>query len=472
MEAVNSVQQEVSWSYRQRRLYVYFIALVAATGGMLFGYDLGVISGALLFVKNSISLTTIQTELIVGAVFLGGLIGTLFTGPLADKMGRRTVVGLSSVVFISGILTIIFSQSFYVLLTARILLGIGIAIVSVAVPLYTIELAPTRERGRIVTLFQLFITGGILLSYLIDLIFIQSENWRAMFAIILFPATTLLISIFFLPESARWLVTQNRISEAKLVLKKTRCDEEANRDLLAFKNSLHQSSGTWRELFSSKLLLPLFIAVSIAFLQQMMGINSFLQYAPLLLHQAGLNSNTVAMLGSVGIGLLNFVTTIIALFLVDRVGRRPLLLWGLIGIIAAELFLGGVSYSGLMPQFKSMMIMIGLFFFIVFYAVGPGVVVWLVMSELFPTKVRGKGLGVCLFFNSLAAWILASSFMSLQKHLGTGGIYWFCAAFAFLYFLIVKFLYPETKANSLEEIQQSFINNKQNEVSIPLMHES
>lgn len=441
----------------KRNKFLLWVAGLVSIGGILYGYDMGVISGALLFIQNTIPLNDTQIGFIVGAVLGGGLVGTLIAGPIGDRFGRRFLIALSSGIFLCGISLILMANSFVTLLLARLLLGIGVGVVAVSVPLYVAEIVPSNDRGKFVTFFQLLLTFGIVLAYFVDLLFTSSGNWRAMFAVLLVPSLTLLVAIFFLPESPRWLIANNKTEKARKILQLIRNnDTEVEADLSEIKKSLTEVKGTWRQLFSQQLLLPSLVAIAIAVFNQLTGINSFLQYAPLILKNAGISSNVVTMIGSAGIGILNFLFTIIAISLIDSLGRRPLLLTGVAGVIASEIFLGLVNFCIPDSPNAGILSLIGLLFFIMFFAIGPGVVVWLVISELFPTQVRGKGIALCLFFNSLASTTLATMFLPLVKHLGVGQTYWLFAFFTVGYFLVAYFFLPETKEKSLEEIQHYF----------------
>ncbi len=438
-----------------RDVWVFAVSMLVGVGGVLYGYDIGVVSGALLFINKAIPMSSAEMGVVVGAVLGGGLVGTLLAGPLADSYGRRFMIAVSSVVFIVGVGCILMAHSFITMLFARLLLGIGVGIVAVAVPLYVTELVPAKDRGKYVTFFQLFLTFGIVLAYFVDLAFTPSGNWRGMFAVVLIPACILLIGMFFLPETPRWLIAQGDERRARKVLKMTHSLEDSNVEVEHIKACIDKTEGGWRELFSKNTRPALLIAVGIAILNQWTGINSFLQYAPHILKEAGLGSNMIVMLGSAGIGLMNFLCTLVAIFLVDRVGRRPLLIVGVLGIIVSEAFLAVVTMMHNFPEI-GLFSLIGLLGFILFYAIGPGVVVWLAISELFPTQVRGRGTAVCLFFNSLAGTLLASCFLSLTHWLGVAGTYWLCAFCSVFYLCIALFYLPETKLQSLEEIQEYF----------------
>ncbi len=444
--------------FARQKLWLLGVAMLVGVGGILYGYDIGVISGAMLFFRHSIPMTDTQAGIIVGAVLAGGLIGTLITGPLADRFGRRMMIAAASIIFIGGVMCILLAHSFVTMLCARLLLGVGVGVVAVAVPLYVTEMVPKESRGLYVTFFQLFLTFGIVLAYLIDLHFTATGNWRAMFGVVLVPAIILLIGVINLPESPRWLIAQGKLAKARYVLGRTRSKSRAELDLHVIYESIKLTDGTWRELFSKKLSLPLSIGVLIAILNQWTGINSFLQYAPDILKQAGLGSNFASMMGSVGIGGVNFLCTLVALLLIDRIGRKPLLIIGTLGIFTAEIYLGIISKLSLPAVTIGWLSLGGLLGFIIFYAIGPGVVVWLAISELLPTRVRGKAMALCLFFNSLAGTALASFFLDLRDVFGMTGLYWLCAAASCCYFLVTLYLLPETKARSLEDIQRYFRN--------------
>jgi sugar porter (SP) family MFS transporter len=295
------------------------------------------------------------------------------------------------------------------------------------------------------------------LAYFVDLLFTPSGNWRAMFGVVLIPAFILLIGMLFLPETPRWLIANNQEQRAREVLQKIRSSSfEVEEDIRLIQEGVQYTQGSWLELFSKQYGLPTFIAVTIAIFNQLTGINSFLQYAPLILKNAGIGSDFVTMLGSLGIGLLNFICTVIAIAFIDTLGRRPLLLTGVLGVMLSEIYLGLIQWMTVDPFTTGLLSLIGLLGFITSFAIGPGVVVWLVISELFPTRIRGKGIALCLFFNSLASTLLATFFLPLTHAFGMGQTYWLFALFSFVYFLAVFYLLPETKTKSLEEIQFQF----------------
>ncbi|MDR3491743.1 MAG: sugar porter family MFS transporter [Gammaproteobacteria bacterium] len=442
---------------RQKNKFVFWIAALVSVGGILYGYDMGVISGALLFIRNTIPMTDAQIGWIVGAVLGGGLVGTLLAGPIGDYYGRRFLIAASAFIFIIGISLVLIANSFVWIFSARLFLGVGVGMVVVAVPLYVTEIVPSKDRGKYITFFQLLLTFGIVLAYFVDLIFTPSGNWRAMFGVLFIPAFILFFGILMLPETPRWLMENNQKEKAKKILRQIyHLDSDVEKDFDLIEKSIHQEHESWKTFFSTQAWTPSIIAILIAVFNQLTGINSFLQYAPLILKNAGVDSNLLAMLGSVGIGALNFIFTLVAILFIDTLGRRPLLLIGVLGVAASEIYLGVVSYFLASSHYLGLLSLIGLLLFIVFFAIGPGVVVWLAISELFPTRVRGKGIAICLFFNSLAATALSVYFLPLVKHVGIAQTYWLFAFFSACYFVLTLFFLPETKAKSLEEIQYGF----------------
>ena len=443
--------------FSRRQVRLFAIATVVAIGGVIYGYDVGVISGALLFIRNTIHLTLHQIEIVAAALFAGGVLGTLAAGPLADWLGRRVMIASASVTFALGVVLILIADSFAILFISRLIQGIGIGVISVAVPVYLSELVPKENRGRYVAFFQLFLTVGILLSFAVDLLFTSSGNWQAMFAISLIPAVIMILAVVRLPESPRWLVAQGHPEKARQVLCNLRTKPEAESELIVISDAMMQLDSGWHDLFAGKLLLPLVIGIIVSVFNQLTGINSFIEYAPRIIEQAGIGDNFSAMLSVFGIGLVNFIGTLVAVFLVDRVGRRPLIMFGIAGLVLAEVFLGIVTELQLNFYQTGVLAVIGLFLFMFFFAIGPGVVMWLAITELLPTRVRAKGVAVCLFFGYLAAQILSGFFLDLARWLTPGGLYWLCAGLSATFFALMYYLLPETKAKSLEDIQKYFI---------------
>jgi MFS transporter, SP family, galactose:H+ symporter len=441
------------------RLFTFFMIVISGIGGFLYGYDLGIISGALAFMNRDIAMTAQQLHIMPGAVLFGGAFATLFTGPLCDWCGRRKMMIAAGIIFIIGVVVIATAINYPSLLAGRLIQGVGVGIITIAVPLYLAESVPPGVRGEAIGAFQLLLTAGILMSSLVGLYFTQQGDWRAMFWSALLPGAVLLIGGCLLPESPRWLCLKGHFDKALTILKKSRYPETAEHELRQMQAAISSSQTVAHRavsLWSKQFVSPLLIVLIIACLSQLTGINSLLQLAPTILKSAGLGSNTIAMLGNTAITGLNFVVTIVALLLIDRVGRRFLLCLGTAGIVVALVYSGLVFYYLAPGELKGILLLAGILLFILFFAIGPGVVIWMVISELLPLRIRSSGMAVALFLNSMTSAILATFFLGLADKMGYYGIFWLCAFFTLGYFAMVFFFVPETKNKTLEEIETHF----------------
>jgi len=438
-------------------LFAFSIIAFAAIGGMLYGYDIGILAGAFPFLSKEIPMTTAQLHFMPGAVLFGGAFATLITGPLSDLWGRRKLIIAASIIFLIGVSMVGFANDYLPLLSGRLIQGIGIGIITIVIPLYLAEAVPAEIRGKALCAFQLLLTAGILLASLIGWFLTPSGNWRGMFFSALVPGILLLFCSLLLPESPRWLVLKNKFDQALNILSRSRpifaAKDELTQMMQVF--SMHKT-GERSSLWQRKFLVPLTIVFVIACLQQLTGINSLLQLAPVILRSAGLPSDVIAMLGAVAITAVNFLVTVIAMFLVDKVGRRFLLCIGTGGIVISLIYSGLVSFILPTSILKGELLLIGVLFFILFFAIGPGVVIWLVLSELLPSRIRGSGMATALFLNSMTSAVLATMFLGLAESIGYSGVFWLCAFTTLLYFLIVFFFVPETNKKTLEEIETHF----------------
>ena len=455
---MNSAQQSAPIATAIRRTGLLVMA-VAALGGILYGYDLGVISGALVFMKGDLALTDPEMSMIVAAVLGGGSVATLVGGPLADVIGRKLTILASAVIFIVGSIIVPLAPDFTLVMVGRLIQGVGVGLITIVVPLYVVEVVPAALRGRSVTLFQLFLTFGILLGYVIGYAFNASHEWRPMFATILIPAVMFLLIALFAPKSPRWLYRAGQKEKARELLLRMQSPEEVDTTIneMELAGDAAETRNSWAFLLKPGYRKAFLIALAIGILNQLTGVNTILQFNTLILHESGLHGGATAILGSVGVGLTNFVITIIALSLIDKVGRRPLLILGTLGSMFALLFMGLVHAFTPVGLFQGYATLAGFIAFIVFYAIGPGVVVWLAISEIMPLVIRAKGMAIALFANSLASTGLALIFMDVVGAIGYAGIFFILAFFVFLYFLIAYFLLPETKGRNLEEIELYFL---------------
>lgn len=431
---------------------------LAALGGALYGYDIGIISGALLFIHKDIPMTGLQESIFVASVLGGGAIATLVTGFLCDCFGRRRLIQVAAFIFVLSVLVIYTSHSYLQMLSGRLIQGVAVGIVTIAVPLFLTESMPPAWRGRGVTAFQLMLTLGIFLASLVGLSLTPSENWRGMFLSAMVPGVLMLVGSLFLPESPRWYAMKGRFEEAAAVLSKVQSQTDADLELKKMKEITASASSAQvsESLWQRRYLKPLFLVFGIAILMQLTGINVILQFSTVIFKAAGASSNTSAMLSTNAIMGLNFIMTCVAIFLVDILERRTLVAIGLTGLSLSLAFCGLVELMGLDPVQKSTYLLYGILGFIGFFAVGPGAAVWVLLSELLPLRIRSNGVAAALFLNSMASTLFAASFATLAEKIHFSGIFFFSATCGFLFLLLCLTQIPKTKGQSLEDIEHHF----------------
>lgn len=442
---------------RNYKLYAFYVMAFAGLGGFLYGFDVGVITGAIVFMKNDLGLTERQLSFIVAAVLGGGSIATLFSGPLADFISRKVMIMISGLLFIIGIYLTMIAYNYETVMWGRLIQGIGVGVITIVMPLYIIETTPASLRGRSITLFQLFLTAGILISSASDVFFHRSGNWRAMFSIALIPGIVFFIGSIFLVKSPRWLFKKGYTEKAKeallKIVDKSEADKSMNELLEIEKETINAGKFSIKLFFSKLYFMPFIIALSVAILNQLTGINSLIQFSTYIINKSGISSVLVSMTGTVGITLMNFLITVVAFILIDKWGRRPLIITGTLGTSVSLIFLGFISFFLQPSALQGYLTILGLIMFICFFAIGPGVVVWLAISEILPLKIRSITMSIALFANSLVSAILAAFFMDLSKFIGYAANFWFCGLCTFIYFLVVYYMLPETKGKTLEEIE-------------------
>lgn len=433
--------------------FVYVAAITCALGGLLFGYDTGVISGALLFIKKDLGLSDFLQSLVVSAVLIGAVFGAGSSGALADRFGRRNMALASAVIFFVGALGSAFAPSVAWLVIARIVLGLAVGASTVIVPLYISELSPTNIRGVLTALFQFAITIGIVIAYLVNFAFSGSGAWRWMLGLAVIPAVILGVGMWFLPDSPRWLVKENRNDEARTVLGRVRNDEdEINREMKSMEEAEQREEAGWGELFKPWVRPMLILGIGLAMGQQLVGINTIIYYAPTIMQSTGLAPGN-SILATLVVGIVNVIFTVVAFLLIDRIGRRPLLLIGLSGIILA-LALLGLSYA--LPSLaglRTWLTLAGLILYIMSFAASFGVVLWVVLPEIFPLKVRGSAMGVCTILHWSSNLLVSLTFLPLIGAIGEAATFWGFGVIAIGAFAFVFFLMPETKGRSLEAIE-------------------
>ncbi|MCQ2157626.1 MAG: sugar porter family MFS transporter [Bacteroidales bacterium] len=457
--------------------FVVVMAVVAAMGGLLFGFDTGVISGAIPFLQLDFGISDSAVELITTAGLIGAIIGALIGGNITDRLGRRKVLMGSGVVFAVGALWSGLSASTASLIAARLFLGIAIGTSSFSVPLYIAEISPTKVRGTLVSLFQLMITIGILVSYFSDFIFANDADpscWRPMFYVGVVPALILLVGMFFMPESPRWLMSRGRLEEAMAVLKKTEGEnaQEVSASIAGEIEKDRQNTSSWSDLFRKEWKYPLIIAVGIMFIQQFVGINTVMYYSPKIFRMAGFDGSVAAIGASIGVGVINVIATLLSVYFVDRIGRRKLFFIGMVGMVVSLSLLAGSFLADFGNAGKFVTVGCTLLY-VTFYAVSVGPLGWLIISEIFPQRLRGKGSSI----GSLSVWVFNSivtfTFFKIAKLLSVAGTeivvdgevianpagsFLFYAFIALIGIVWGVFFMPETKGKSLESIEQHWKN--------------
>ena len=433
--------------------FVALISWISALAGLLFGYDTGVISGAILFVQKDFALTTLEEEVVVAAVLLGAVVGAIFGGRFADRFGRRNVLIGVAILFIIGAIGTALAPTATWLAIGRVIVGVAIGVASFTAPLYISEVSPANVRGKLVSLNQLMITIGIVASYLADYGLADMRGWRWMFGLAAIPAIILAVGLFFVPESPRWLMSRSRNAQARSVLERIRETSQVDAELAEIESSLHQQEGSWRELLRPALRPALVVGIGLAVFQQFTGINTVIYYAPTIFQFAGLHSASAAILATVGVGIVNVALTIVALRVIDRAGRRPLLLYGLVGMILSLALLGFAFLSSTLSSMVAWIAVISLALYVACFAIGLGPVFWLMIAEIYPLKIRGRAMGVATVANWGSNLIVALTFLSLLHVLGKPWTFWLYGIVGIVAWIFVYRLVPETKGRTLEEIE-------------------
>jgi sugar porter (SP) family MFS transporter len=437
--------------------FIWKVSLIAGLGGILYGYDMGVIAAALIFVRETFSLSVRMEEVVVSVVLVGAMSGALAGGAIADRIGRRATLLWGGGIFLAGSLLAPAAHNVTTLILARALLGVAIGFTSVTAPVFVSELAPPRSRGSLIGLYQFALTVGIALADLTGYWLAAQHAWRLMFAIGAVPAAIFVLLLLTLPESPRWLVAQNRIADAKSVLR-SYTDEAGTRLLL---DEIHTALETkierrWSALWSPAVRKSLFIAVGFTVLQQVTGINTIIYYGPRIFLLAGITSNESAILATLLVATTNVLATIIALLLVDRVGRKPLLYAGLCGMTVSLVML---AYSFHNPSAFSaapgIIATICLLVYIACFAFSMGPIAWILVSEVFPLRVRGRGVAAASLGSGASNFIVSVTFLSLINAAGNSVTFLIYGAFCIVTLLFVRFIVPETMGRELESISST-----------------
>ena len=440
----------------------FFVCFLAALAGLLFGLDIGVIAGALPFISDEFQITNHQQEWVVSSMMFGADVGAVGSGWLNFRIGRKYSLMIGAVLFVVGSLASALAPNVDVLIIARVLLGLAVGIASYTAPIYLSEIAPERIRGSMISMYQLMITIGILGAYLSDTGFSYTGAWRWMLGVITIPALLLLIGVFFLPDSPRWLAARGSNEKARRVLEKLRdTSEQAKRELDEIRESLKIKQSGWA-LFKSNpnFRRTVYLGILLQVMQQFTGMNVIMYYAPKIFGLAGFASTTQQMWGTVIVGLVNVLATFIAIGLVDRWGRKPTLKLGFLVMAIGMGVLGTMLHLGVETMAAKYFAIAMLLIFIVGFAMSAGPLIWVLCSEIQPLKGRDFGITVSTATNWIANMIVGATFLTMLDTLGNANTFWVYGALNVVFIFITIALIPETKNVSLEHIERNLMKGK------------
>ncbi len=437
-----------------RNPFVLKISLLAALGGLLFGYDTGVISGALLYIKKDLHAGDFAQSWIVAGLLVGAVVGALTGGRLADLISRRWTLLVAGVVYVAAALAAALAQSSGQLVAARMVLGLAVGAASAVVPLYIAEHTPPKIRGGTVSYNQMMVTIGILVAYLVDFgLRNAGSNWRWMLGIGALPGVFLVIGMLFVPYSPRWLMQRGRTDEAREVLRRTRPGEDYEAELREIESVLSQERRSGLGALLQPSIRPmLIIGIGLAIIQQAVGVNTVVYFSPTILTYTGLHAND-AIAQALSVGITNVVFTFVAVLLLDRVGRRVLLIVGTAGLTVALATLGAF-FAFHWQHSAPWVALVALIVFIASFAIGLGPVFWLMISEIFPLNVRGSAIAVCSLFNWVANFFVSYYFLQLVDAIGKAWTFWLYAVMGVAGIVFFVTRVPETKNRTLEEIER------------------
>lgn len=459
--------------------YLVFLSVVAALGGFLFGYDTAVVSGTIAQVTEQFGLDALQQGWYVGCALIGSIIGVLFAGILSDKFGRKSTMILSAILFSTSAIGCAVSTDFNQLVIYRIIGGVGIGVVSIISPLYISEVAVAQYRGRLVSLYQLAVTIGFLGAYLVNyqllgysmsnpdvstgwwnLVFV-SEVWRGMLGMETLPAIMFFIIIFFIPESPRWLILKGKEEKATNILERIyTSSKEALFQLTETKSVLSsESKSEWKLLLQPGIRKAVIIGVCIAVLGQFMGVNAVLYYGPSIFENAGLSGGD-SLFYQVLVGLVNTLTTVLALVIIDKVGRKKLVYYGVSGMVISLILIATYFIYGESWGISSIFLLIFFLFYVFCCAVSICAVVFVLLSEMYPTRVRGLAMSIAGFALWIGTYLIGQLTPWMLQNLTPAGTFILFAIMCVPYMLIVWKLVPETTGKSLEEIERYWMKNK------------
>lgn len=442
------------------RRYVYKITVIAAVGGLLFGYDTAVVAGAIGFLQQRFHLSAAMMGWITSCALIGCIAGAMFAGALSDRFGRKKILILSAVLFAVSSIGTALPQNLNWFVCFRILGGLGIGIASMISPMYITECAPAAIRGRLVSINQFGIVTGILLIYFVNAgiagLYDEAWNidtgWRWMFGSGIIPSVIFFVLLMFVPESPRWLIKAGRNLEAAQILAKINGALKAEAELREIEIAIHTETGTFSELFKPGLRKALIIGVILSIFSQVTGINAIMYYAPEIFKSTGDGSGS-ALLQTILVGFVNLLFTIVAMKYADLAGRKGLLMAGSAGMAICLAIIGAAFY---LDAVRGYLVLLAILAYIACFALSLGPLTFVVIAEIFPNRVRGRAMSICLFFLWSAVYFVAQFFPMLLKSIGSAYTFWIFMGSSVIAFLFIWKFLPETKGKSLEEIEKSW----------------
>jgi sugar porter (SP) family MFS transporter len=469
----------------KKNRYAFACAILASLTSILLGYDIGVMSGAAIYIKKDFKITDTEVEVLVGIINLYSLIGSAAAGKTSDWIGRRYTIVFAAAIFFVGALLMGFSTNYVFLMFGRFVAGIGVGYALMIAPVYTAEVSPASSRGFLTSFPEVFINGGILLGYVSNLAFSGLSlhlGWRLMLGIGAVPSVFLALGVLAMPESPRWLVMQGRLGEATIVLNKTsNSKEEAQLRLSEIKEAAgipeechddvvkvskrNSGQGVWRELFinPTRSVRHILIAgVGIHFFQQASGVDAVVLYSPRIFEKAGITSDSQKLLATVAVGLVKTIFILVATFLLDRIGRRPLLLTSVGGMIAslATLSIGLtiIDHSDRKMTWLVVLCSLSVLSSVATFSIGMGPITWVYSSEIFPLKLRAQGTSIGVAVNRGTSGVISMTFLSLSKAITIGGAFFLYTGIAIIAWLFFYTMLPETQGRTLEDMEGLFGN--------------
>lgn len=445
----------------EQKFFLYFSVVIASFGGFVFGYDTAVISGAILYIKQQFALSSEMEEVVISTLFVSAMIGALLGGTLADRFGRKKVLIWTGKLFFVGSLIMAVSPSIFVLVTGRIITGLSLGMVSVTAPIYISEISAASVRGRMVTVNMLAITLGTLAAYLADYLFSFSKSWRMMFGFEALPALVLILGMLWCTETPRWLASHSLKERARKAFHRLSGNVDEREEIDTLSQIGASEKGGWAALLNPSVRKLLLIGIGLAFVRGLTGVSVVLYgYSPTIIEFSGFKSASIAILATVGVGVVNAIMSAVAIPLIDRVGRRPLMIFGLTGIVISLVLLGIAFLYPSTDPFVRWLAIGALLLYIGCWSIGPRPVFWVLIAEIYPQKIRGKAMSL----GSLTDWgtnfLVTLTFLTLTNIIGVSGTFWLYGFFAVVTMLLFYFFIPETKGQKLEDIQKNWEHKK------------